>query len=141
MKEFKGNQRWIGIYKSIKFEIVKWNNDYTPETEQFNTGYKWCAYIFVKPRRIKVSNGRIDYYKMYSDVEMHGGITYWHRVQNSTKDIVDCIGCDYCHSWDYKDSYDHKLIDRDEEEILFDIKKTIDCLPEDLFFTTPNKDK
>lgn len=36
MKEFKDNQRWIGIYKSIKFEIVKWNNDYTPETEQFN---------------------------------------------------------------------------------------------------------
>lgn len=124
--------RWQGTYKGIDFQFCKWKPDYYKTKLEYDTGYKWNYYIFVKPRRLKTTKykdypKRVDYYKMYPDVEMHGGITYWSRSKTSSLREVDEIGCDYSHSWDDGCAYD-------EKDMLMDIKKTIDTLPADLFF-------
>lgn len=145
--KIKDHTVWEGIYKGICFKIVKWNREYTPETERFNEGYKWNYYIFIKPRKLvmtrklttkdgNVYEPRVDYYKMYPDVEMHCGLTFWngHMGSRTGKREVDEIGCDYSHLWDYEYEGSSKLKTRTVEEIIEDVKETIDKLPKDLFF-------
>lgn len=126
---------WQGEYNGISFQIHKWNREYAPETEYLNSGDKWNFYIFVKAREIILYDERVDYSAMYPDVEMNGGITYWQGCISSHngKRNIDKIGCDYSHSWDYQDEgRGHKLKTRTVEEIMRDVKRTIDELPSDL---------
>ena len=136
MSEIKlsDHQRWQGNYKGIDYQIVKWKPGYYQTNPEYDDGYKWNYYIFVKPRKLKTrvlgELGKIvDDYKMYPDVEMHGGITYWARKKTSRLIEVDELGCDYSHSWDDGVTYD-------VDDLLKDIKHTIDTLPADLFFET-----
>lgn len=139
MREIKvsDHQRWQGTYKGISFQVCKWRPDYVAERPDLDRGYNWNYYIFVKPRKLKTyqlidkKTKRVDYYKMYSDVEMHGGITYWSRHKTSTLQEVDEIGCDYGHSWD-------EGIEYDLDSVLSDVKSTIDNLPSDLLFNNVN---
>lgn len=139
----KDQVRWYGTYKGLNFEIAKWKNTFTEETKQYDRGYTWNYYIYVKPRKIKTYKGyrderRVDYYKMYSDVEMHGGITYWSRTKSSCGlREVDTIGCDYAHLWDTEFGEPFgKHKENSHEWIMRDVKDTIDKLPKDLFFTS-----
>jgi hypothetical protein len=150
MKEeikLKDHTIWEGNYKNVAFKIVKWNREYTPETEKYNNGYHWNYYIFVKPRKLVMTRKlttkekyiyepRVDYYKMYPDVEMHGGLTFWngHMHSRTGKREVDEIGCDYGHLWDYEYEGSNKFKTHTVEEIMEDVKNTIDNLPEDLKF-------
>jgi hypothetical protein len=148
-KEIKldDHQMWQGKYKGIFFRIHKWNREYTEETKQYDNGYHWNYYIFVKPRKLimtrkwttkegRVFEPRVDYTKMYFDVEMHGGITYWngHMSSSKGKRDVDEIGCDYGHLWDYEYEGSDKFKKYTVEEIMRDVKDTIDILPKDLLF-------
>lgn len=146
MEEIKldDHQRWQGKYKGIAFQVCKWKRDFSaPELKQYDKGYTWNFYIYIKPRKIKYARGwkegtkRVDYYKMYPDVEMHGGITYWAREKSSSLDECDVLGCDYAHLWDYEYKGSDKLRENKVEWILKDIKETIDSLPKDLFFLPP----
>lgn len=139
---------WSGEYKGIRFSIHQWNREFTPETEQFNHGYHWNYYIYVKARKMimtkkftvkatkTVIEPMVDYSKMYSDVSMHGGITFWngHVQSRNGKREIDEIGCDYSHCFDYEESNFNKLKIYTVDEILVEVKETIDTLPKDLFF-------
>lgn len=127
------HQEWHGRHKGISFRIVKWKGNLPPE---YDMGYHWNYYIFVKPRRLKTYKGitdarRVDYSKMYADVWMAGGITYWGRYKSSSLFEADEIGCDYGHIWDMEEG-GRRFRERDVEEIKRDVIKTIDELPEDL---------
>lgn len=128
---FSDHEQWQGQYRGVAFEVCRWNHGSAD-------GDTWNYYIIVKPRRLrrhgKGKDMRVDYYKMYSDVDMHGGITYWCRTVGSWGNhTADKIGCDYAHLWDM-DEYTGKRIPRTKEGILHDVKATIDKLPTDLFF-------
>ena len=138
----KDQTRWYGTYKGINFEIAKWKGHFTEETKKYDRGYTWNYYVYVKPRTLVTVAGftegtkRADYYAMYPDVEMHGGLTHWSRTIDSFGlHEVDTLGCDYAHLWDYEYEGSDKLREYTHEYILRDVKKTIDSLPEDLFFT------
>lgn len=139
--------QWQGEYKGVRFEIVKWKREAPPE---FDMGYTWNYYLIVKPRKIimgkpldfggkkEVKEVYVDYYKMYRDVEMHGGITYWARIINSrNKEEVDRIGCDYAHAWDCEEGSLMKHKENKVEWVMRDVKESIDKLPSDLFFKQP----
>lgn len=125
-------QKWKGLYKGINFEICKWKPDYYRDKPEYDKGYIWNYYIFVKPRELQTVKykdfpERIDYNAMYPDIDMHGGITYFSRHKTSGLHEVDELGCDYQHSWD--EGIEYIL-----EDLIQDAKNTIDKLPEDLFF-------
>ena len=135
--KFDDHQEWHGKYNGIPFEIVKWKRDGD------TTGYHWNFYLFVKPRKLKTAKGfregtrRVDYSKMYDDVEMHGGITYWSRHRSSSMAEADKIGCDYAHSWDMDEAC-RRFLERNVEMVMDDVKKSIDVLPKDLFHESPD---
>ena len=140
--ELKDQVRWYGTYKGISFEIAKWKHKYTEKTKHFDRGYTWNYYVYVKSRKLKTTKGfdgkgkRVDYYKMYPDVEMHGGITYWARTTSSCDlSTVDTLGCDYAHLWDMEnEGFSDHFRERTHEGIMRDVMETIDNLPSDLFF-------
>ena len=138
------SKRWQGRYKNINFTIHKWKPDYYETKPEYDEGWIWNFYIFVKPRRLKTysfkdykdrEQKRIDYNKMYPDVELHGGITYMSRHKESGMTETDELGCDYNHIWDM-DEMGHNY-ERSLDELLKDVKNSIDTLPEDLFFKKP----
>lgn len=132
------HQRWQGSYNGINFQIAKWKRTF--KDSNLDEGYHWNYYIFINPRskityQYKNEISNVDYVKMYPDVNMHYGITYWSRHTNSYgMREVDEIGCDYGHYGDMNECTG-KYIDKDVKEIMQDVKKTIDTLPKDLFFT------
>lgn len=134
---FDDHQDWHGTYKGIRFKISKWKRPSLPEHDM---GYTWNFYLFVKPRKLKTAKGfkegerRVDYSKMYDDVEMHCGITYWQRHRTSSMHEADEIGCDYAHYWDMNED-ENSFKERNVEEVAQDVKRAIDTLPKDLFFT------
>jgi hypothetical protein len=76
--ELSDHQRWQGTYKGISYQIAKWKPPYYKNNPEYDTGYKWNYYIFVKPRKLVTyelaSLGKTaNYNKMYHDVEMPGG--------------------------------------------------------------------
>ena len=138
----KDQTRWYGTYKGINFEIAKWKGHFTEETKKYDRGYTWNYYIYVKPRTLVTVDGftegtkRADYYAMYPDVEMHGGLTFWSRTIDSWGlHEVDTLGCDYAHLWDYEHESSDRLRECTHEYILRDVKNAIDSFPKDLVFT------
>jgi hypothetical protein len=123
--EIKDHQEWHGTYKNVPFRIVKWRYSQSMD-------YRWNYYLFVKPRKIRTQKSyrgvgrQVDYYKMYSDVELQGGITYWGKHIGSQLEESHEVGCDYGHIWNDRE---YSL-----EDIKRDVKNSIDTLPKDLFF-------
>lgn len=136
----KDHTEWHGEYRGIRFDVVKWKNDYTGH-EDLDRGYTWNYYIYVKPRQMLFADGwkegtkRMDYSAVYDDVEMHGGITFCEEVINSSLHKSHKIGCDYAHSWDSEPDNFIKLKENKLEWVLKDVQKTIDNLPVDLIPT------
>lgn len=140
-------EEWSGTHQGVPFKINFWGKntsmndghgvwnyyvflreDFTPNFESLwleDTVYKW------KPE----APGRIthDYYKIpASDVDWHGGVTYYSKHGHT--DGYRCVelGCDYSHLWDAEAGYPHDLA-----WVLGDCIETINQLVEKLTLRVP----
>lgn len=120
----KHKEVWNGEYRGIKFEIQKFH---LCEKEA------WTYYIYINLERIpkkykpnsfwlrdKNGKGHYDYYShCMSDIQFHGGMTWYSKVFSSKIHRIIKIGCDYQH---YHDEGCYYHVDM----IILDVKETID---------------
>jgi len=117
-EELRHKDVWNGEYRGVRFEIVKWwmgglIEDARPvwnyylciPYDQIPTEL-WKRFVLRRQTR-KLASGRerVTYpytASLLADLDWHGGITYYERLEESIK-----AGCDFVHSWDYgqEDTY------------------------------------
>ena len=83
--------------------------------------------LWLKPKKMRFSEecpwcNQYDYFDVFANVEMHGGITYYAKIGEGEERCVK-IGCDFMHLYDTE-------CDWDVTDMVFDIKKAIDSLYE-----------
>lgn len=128
---------YTGRYKAVPFEIVNWSFQSTPEDEPKSN---WNYYLFLfdkacvdfktlwlKPKVSRFSEAspwrnHFDYFDVFANVGMHGGITYYEKFGEGVERHVK-IGCDFMHLYDDEITWD--VVD-----VVADIKKAIDSLYE-----------
>lgn len=134
MDEISLNQRSIlsGGYRGIAFEM-----------NEPHDGYKWTYYVFLNlenfaDRELAESlwlEGQTDerfpkrkYYDYYrnaflTDLEFHGGITWYSKRFNSSDQRIIKIGCDYGHLWDEGKYYTQYMVLRDVQATIDDVHR------------------
>lgn len=139
IKQPRHQDVWQGIYRGLSYKIVHWGVD-----ESFTPGGNgnWNYYVFLPEHKVKdfaaiwledkvykskpEVRGYIthDYFNNpATNVDWHGGATYYAKHGHTEGYRCVEVGCDYAHLWDYERERGYTL-----SEVLTDVQHTIDEL-------------
>ena len=138
-KHLRAGEYWYGSHKGIAYEIKSWGMRETLSAFGLPE-HMWNYYIYLNLAKINPADAkklwlraRANEYmagrKHYNywdceplkDIEMAGGITWYHKEYSLSDERTVVIGCDYAHAWNIGTSYE--LAD-----ILIDIEKSIESV-------------
>ena len=133
MNELNYKETWEGNYRDVSFEIVHWRMGwnyylYIPREQlpdeletKFNLPMKHSQITPDSPIRYYAD---YDYAPIISDLEWHGGITFYEKYRDEVGKIAGYkLGCDYLHSFDEHQHYT-------QGSVMEDVKHSIDKLHE-----------
>jgi len=131
MNELERKEVWTGAHRDIRFEIVRWSmgwnyyliiqREQLPDELQSKFNLPMQAHKLGEDSPIRYS-AEYESGLISSDLERHGGITYYEKQRNEIGKIISFkLGCDYMHSWDMHQHYTM-------ESVLDDVKQSIDKL-------------
>ena len=121
MSEFKLKEEWAGEHRGIRCKVVRHRALLNPT---------WCYYIYLPKEQIPTEYQRkffISGDKYYfdcpiiSNLDWHGGITYYEKEYTDGKLVGVEMGCDYAHAFDDNKHYELP-------NILEDMRHSVDVL-------------
>lgn len=124
---------WRGTHRGVPFKVMLWGYDdtsldkwnyylYLLERNCINFDKLWLPGEVVQFTECSPKRVTYDYYSVFGEVEMHGGITYYEKHGELVNRYVE-IGCDFAHLYDDEAGWDL-------ESVVADMQVAIDSLYE-----------